>query len=48
MSEREPGTPPTGEAAGPPAERPPDEFGADWVDPGDAAEEMVDETEGRS
>ena len=32
----------------PPAERDPEAFGADWVDPDDAAEEMADETEGRS
>ena len=32
----------------PPAERDPDAFGAEWVDPDDAAEEMADETEGRS
>ena len=34
--------------ATPPAERGPDDFGAEWVDPDDAAEEMEDETEGRS
>lgn len=32
----------------PPAQRPPGDFGAEWVDPDDAAEEMQDETEGRS
>ena len=32
----------------PPAERGPEDFGAEWVDPDDAAEEMEDETEGRS
>jgi hypothetical protein len=37
-----------GMEATPPAERGPEEFGADWVDPEDAAEEMEDETEGRS
>ena len=51
MSERdrdnEPTTGPASEAA-PPADRDPDAFGAEWVDPDDAAEEMADETEGRS
>jgi hypothetical protein len=36
------------EDAPPPAQRPPEDFGAEWVDPDDAAEEMEDETEGRS
>ncbi len=37
-----------GEDATPPADRPADDMGASWVDPDDAAEEMEDETEGRS
>jgi hypothetical protein len=32
----------------PPADRDPDAMGAEWVDPDDAAEQMEDETEGRS
>ncbi len=47
MSEREPDAEATPEPV-PPADRDPDAFGAEWVDPDDAAEEMADETEGRS
>ncbi len=46
MSERDPDDPPAEPV--PPAERDPDAMGAEWIDPDDAAEEMADETEGRS
>ena len=52
MSERDrddqPAAAPGDDEATPPAERDPESFGAEWVDPDDAAEEMADETEGRS
>ncbi len=48
MTERDPDPHEAGLDAPPPAERPPQDFGAVWVDPDDAAEEMQDETVGRS